>query len=132
MFMHPVLQNLTKLQALEFGELTVKNMAAQIAELRTLVPLPILDHYDRLRARAKKGVALVRNNVCTGCHMTQPIGKITVLMRGEDVQLCDTCGRYLCLPEPEQNAAPKPPVAPKPPPKKVGRPRKQKALTKAA
>ena len=130
--MNPVLQNLARLQALEFGEVTGKNVAAQIAELRALIPLPILGHYDRLRARDKKGLALVRNQVCTGCHMTQPIGKITIVMRGEDVQLCDTCGRYLYLPEPVENAVTEPVEAPKPAPKRVGRPRKQKALAKAA
>ena len=60
---------------------------------------PIIGHYDRLRVRGKKGVALVRNQVCTGCHMHVPIGQITVLMRGEDVQLCESCGRYLYLPD---------------------------------
>jgi predicted nucleic acid-binding Zn-ribbon protein len=121
-----------KLQGLEFGEVAGKNVARQVAELRGLIPQPILDHYDRLRARDKKGVALVRNQVCTGCHLKQPIGKITVVMRGEDIQLCDSCGRYLYLEETEANAVPEPVEAPKPAPKRVGRPRKQKVLAKLA
>jgi predicted nucleic acid-binding Zn-ribbon protein len=108
--MNAVLQNLLKLQALEFGEIAAKNVETQVTSLRGQIPPPILGHYDRLRAREKKGVALVRNQVCTGCHMRQPLGKITILMRGEDIQLCDSCGRYLFLEEqagsaPEQAAA---------------------------
>ena len=36
--------------------------------------------------------------------MRVPIGQITVIMRGEDIQLCETCGRYLYM-QPEAEAA---------------------------
>ena len=135
--MNAVLQNLLKLQALEFGEVAGKNVESQTATLRGQIPQPILGHYDRLRARDKKGVALVRNQVCTGCHMLQPIGKITIVMRGEDVQLCDSCGRYLFLEE-ESGKAPEEPVAEKPAAKparkapKTPRKRKTRDLATAA
>ncbi len=83
------------------------------------IPQPILGHYDRLRVRGKKGLAVVRNQVCTGCHMRVPIGQITVLMRGEDVQLCESCGRYLCLPDPAEAAALAALEAAKPPTKEA-------------
>ena len=126
--MNDVLPNLLKLQTLEFGEVTGKNVDAQAAELRSKLPQPVLDHYDRLRVRGKKGVAIVRNQVCAGCHMRVPIGQITVLMRGEDIQLCEICGRYLYLPDPAENEVPKPVEAPKP----VAKPRKRRALVPAA
>src|SRR6202007_2956291 len=66
---------------------------AQRTEMRNSIPQPILAHYDRLVARGKKGVAVVRNQVCTGCHMRLPIGPITTLMQDRDIQLCDSCGR---------------------------------------
>ena len=106
--MNAVIQTLLKIQALEFSEVPDINSQAQIQELRTQVPTQILAHYDRLRIRGKKGVALVRNKSCTGCHMQQPIGIITVLMRDEDIQLCDSCGRYLFLPAETQTAAVEP------------------------
>jgi predicted nucleic acid-binding Zn-ribbon protein len=126
--MNIILQNLLKLQALEFGETTEKNTEAQVADLRTKVPPPILGHYDRLRARGKKGVAIVRNQSCTGCHMHVPIGMITVLMRGEDVQLCESCGRYLYLPDPAENEFVQHMEAAKPAPKA----RRRRALAPAA
>src|ERR1043166_6812634 len=103
--MNELLTNLLKLQALEFKEINETDPEAKIAELKALIPQPILVHYERLIARGKKGVALIRNQVCTGCHMRLPIGTINTLMQGQDIQLCDSCGRYLCLPEPEQTPA---------------------------
>jgi predicted nucleic acid-binding Zn-ribbon protein len=137
--MNIILQNLMKLQALEFGEVAAKNVEAQSAELRGKIPPPIIGHYDRLRVRGKKGIVFVRNQVCTGCHMHVPIGQITVLMRDEDVQLCENCGRYLCLPDPSEAE----PVAPveeakpaakvaKPAAKAAAKPRKRRVLAHAA
>jgi hypothetical protein len=111
--MNATIQNLLKLQTIEFGD--EKASAKQIADLRALIPEPILGHYDRLRARDKKGVAVVRNQVCAGCHMRLPIGVITTLMQDRDIQLCDSCGRYLYL---ELQQAPIEPVAPAKPVKK--------------
>src|ERR1044071_3166597 len=96
--MNELLTNLLKLQALEFKEINETDPEAKIAELKALIPQPILVHYDRLAARGKKGVAVIRNQVCTGCHMRLPIGTINTLMQHQDIQLCDTCGRYLYLP----------------------------------
>jgi predicted nucleic acid-binding Zn-ribbon protein len=129
--MNTVLKDLLELQALEFGETTGKKVQEQAAQLRDKIPLPILGHYDRLRARDKKGVAVVRNQSCTGCHMHVPIGQITVLMRGEDIQLCESCGRYLYLPAPGEEELPKPTEAPKPAPKAAAKPRKRRALAHA-
>jgi predicted nucleic acid-binding Zn-ribbon protein len=126
--MSDYLANLLTLQSLEFHEISEKNAESQKAELRATIPAPILAHYDRLVARGKKGVALVRNQVCTGCHMRLPIGTINTLMQHQDVQLCDSCGRYLYLPD-----APETPVVEKAAePKPAGKTRKRKALAPAA
>jgi len=130
--MNDVLQNLLKLQALEFDETTQEDTESQKAELRSHIPQPILAHYDRLVARGKKGVAVVRNQVCTGCHMRLPIGTINTLMQHVDIQLCDTCGRYLYLPDPAESQFVEHVAAAKPSAKPAGRPRKRKALAHAA
>jgi uncharacterized protein len=121
--MNELLQNLLKLQALDFAEHSEKSADKQKAELRSKIPAQILGHYDRLVVRGKKGVAIVRDQVCTGCHMRLPIGTITTLMHGIDIQLCDTCGRYLWLEPAKPAAAPAPAPAPKP----ARKPRKKKA-----
>ena len=121
--MNELLQNLLKLQALEFGEATEKNAKTQISELRGKIPAQVMAHYDRLVVRGKKGVAIVRDQVCTGCHMRLPIGTINTLMHGRDIQLCDSCGRYLVL-DATPAALPEPPPEPVKPAKKT---RKKKA-----
>ena len=125
--MNDLLPNLLKLQALDFDEPPGKNVEARKAELRALIPAQILAHYDRLVVRGKKGVAVVRNQVCTGCHMRLPIGTINTLMQGADIQLCDTCGRYLYLPDAAETEFLERVAATKPAPK----PRKRKALAHA-
>src|SRR6267378_4911508 len=126
--MNDVLHQLMKLQTLEFESPSQKPDEALVKDLREKIPQPILGHYDRLRARGKRGIAIVRNHVCTGCHMLLPIGVVTQLMHDNDIQLCDTCGRYLYLPEPAETQ----PVANVPATKTPAKPRKRKALDHAA
>lgn len=124
--MKELLQNLVRLQGLELEEIREKNAAAVIAELRTKIPPQILGHYDRLMARGKKGIVPVRGQACSGCHMRLPIGVISELMKAEDIQLCDTCGRYLYLEEVIGVAATTPATEPTEPAKEAPTRRKRK------
>jgi hypothetical protein len=116
---HDVIVSLLELQRLE---MEAKRLSAAdketITQLRGKIPEPVLGHYDRMRVRGKQGVAVVRNRVCSGCHMSVPIGTITVLLRGDDIQLCGNCGRYLYLPPEAPAEPPAPAPAAKPAPKK--------------
>ena len=123
--MKKLIDDLLKLQSLEFDEHVGPDMEKRIAELRAKIPAPILGHYDRLVARGKKGVAIIRNQVCTGCHMQVPRGVVLTLMHGEDVQLCGNCGRYLHLPE-------QPELLKLDAPAKIKSPRKRQMLLHAA
>lgn len=105
--MKSILQHLIQLQSIEFGETENESDAAAVCELRSQVPAQILGHYDRLVARGKKGVALVRQQTCTACHMKIPLGAVLTLRRGDDIVLCENCGRYLYL---DEAAEPVPPV----------------------
>jgi predicted nucleic acid-binding Zn-ribbon protein len=129
------LTSLLKLQALDFNEAKTPEQEGEVTALRARVPQPILAHYDRLVARGKKGVAVVRNQVCTGCHMRLPIGTINTLMQDQDIQLCDTCGRYLYLLSPAEEAPAAAPAdaapAAKPATKPAAKPRKRKVAANA-
>ena len=123
--MNGITQNLLRLQGLDFGQQPTN--ASQAAVLRATIPQGMLQQYDRLRARGKTGIAVVRNRVCTGCRMQVPIAVVAMLMRGTGIQVCGNCGRYLCLPElsdePAHGADPNLPAAVTPAP----RTRKRKA-----
>jgi hypothetical protein len=121
--------DLLKLQGIDFHETSQPNTEKLRAELRSSIPQPILAHYDRLVVRGKKGVAIVRNQVCTGCHMRLPIGTINTLLQRQDVQLCDSCGRYLHIPEEAQAQAVESTAKPEPKPAPKTRKRKTLAQT---
>jgi predicted nucleic acid-binding Zn-ribbon protein len=108
--MNELMRILIELQSLEFEETIQPNIEKRIAALRAKIPKPILSHYDRLGDQGKKGVAAVRNQTCTGCHMRVPVAVVFNLKHAEDVCLCDNCGRYLYLPEPTAEDAVEAPV----------------------
>jgi predicted nucleic acid-binding Zn-ribbon protein len=108
--MNELMRILIELQSLEFEETIQPNIEERIAALRAKIPKPILSHYDRLGDQGKKGVAAVRNQTCTGCHMRVPVAVVFNLKHAEDVCLCDNCGRYLYLPEPAAEVAAEAPV----------------------
>jgi predicted nucleic acid-binding Zn-ribbon protein len=97
--MNELMRVLIELQSLEFEETIQPNIEERIAKLRAKIPKPILSHYDRLGDQGKKGVAPLRNQTCTGCHMRVPLAVVFTLKHGEDICLCDNCGRYIYLPE---------------------------------
>ena len=85
---------------------------SQVNGLRAKVPKPILDHFDRLIAQGKTGVAMARNGVCCGCHLQLSSGTSASLAHQADIHICDNCGRYLYLAPPDSEAAvEKPPKA---------------------
>jgi hypothetical protein len=112
--MKDLMQHLIQLQSLEYGKDKSAQGAAVLTELRAKIPTQILAHYDRLVARGKKGMAAVRGQVCSGCHMQVPLGVVNTLKQGQDIQLCESCGRYLYLPPEGVPEAAETAVAPKP------------------
>ena len=100
--MKSIMENLFALQKLQLQARTdERDRRTEIELLRKKIPETILGHFDRLRMRGKKGVAIVRNGVCGECHITVAIGILGALAFETDVQLCGNCGRYLYLPEDE-------------------------------
>jgi len=97
--MKNITEYLLALQTLESSGVAGAEAGKPCTELRAKIPAPILGHYDRLRARGKKGIAIIRNQVCSGCHVQVPRNTELTLMHGADIQLCESCGCYLCLPE---------------------------------
>jgi hypothetical protein len=111
--MKKVMEQLFALQKLQFGSRTRTDQTqVETEKLRSKIPLPILDYYDRFVLRDKKGVAIARNGVCSECHLRITGGKLVGLSSTAEVHRCDNCGRYLYLPEDElaSLSKPKPPI----------------------
>jgi hypothetical protein len=122
--MKGILQNLYKLQTLDMAGLTSSD--PQAAGLRAAIPQGMLSNYDRARARGKKGIALVRNHVCTNCRIQVPIA-VTASLAAGMMQVCGNCGLYLCLPEPGEQPVTRLAEAPAPPRRRKGKSRAAKS-----
>lgn len=119
-----VIERLFELQELQMGPRAGAPEHQPVIEaLRKEIPVPILTHFERLTARGKKGVALVRHGVCSGCQMHLATGVHAALLRDDDIAMCDSCARYLLL------APDLPPVTP---PEPVKKPTARRARRKAA
>ncbi len=120
--MKQVLDSLLLLYALETGTDSGQATSRGPEEIRKKIPAHILQNYDRLRARGKKGVAFVRHGVCANCHMQVAVGLLAELHREDALSRCENCGCYLCLGEEPAPVLEMPPRAVKP--ARRGRPRK--------
>jgi len=71
------------------------NSEALMESLRANMPLGVLMHHDRLRARGQQSVAEVRRGVCSGCRMSLPAGSLAEVQRQSRLLKCETCGRFI-------------------------------------
>jgi hypothetical protein len=92
--MKEMLDCLLRIQHLELG-IERASTGAGAPELRKKLPAQVLQHYDRLRARGKKGIAYVRRGVCGQCHMQVAVGLQALLRRQDNLYRCENCGCYL-------------------------------------
>jgi hypothetical protein len=124
--MKNVIEILVELQKIEMGPSPDSTAnQTEIKRLKRLIPAQILAHYDRLLARGKKGVALVKHGVCSECHMALASGTHAQLLRAEDIVICGSCGRYLWAIAEEPAA----PVAPASAKKEKTAPKKRRKKT---
>ena len=87
-------ENLTELQALSrrpSGLSTGQKMT--VARIRGQIPAPTLAHFDRLLAQGRKGIAEVRNGVCSGCYLKLPTSMTGALT--DELATCENCGAFL-------------------------------------
>ena len=116
---------IAKLLELQELQLSIEPLSlaaeAKLNDLRAQVPKPIMDHFDRLIAQGKTGVAAAKNGVCCGCHLQLCSGTAAGLAHLTDIHICDNCGRYLYLAPAESEVTAKveeKPAAKKPPQKR--------------
>lgn len=79
--------------------LELTDAARQRADAAAAVPdKALLKRYDDIRAKsAGVGIAPIIDGDCGGCHMKLPSTLVKLVKEGQDVQICDNCGRLLTL-----------------------------------
>ncbi len=110
--MNPLIETMYVLQRCAQTNARVAEASpSSITELRARVPAPVLAHFDRLVALGRKGVAEVRNGICSACHLRLPAATTAPGSNHDDLQLCENCGAYLIFPPAEEAVVA--PVAPR-------------------
>jgi hypothetical protein len=87
--MHPAIQKLVDMDHLP------ATASAQAQALRAEIPAELLAHYDRLKARRKKGIAPVIDGTCQSCYLHLSTSAAARLRDKDDVDLCENCGCYI-------------------------------------
>ncbi len=68
---------------------------AEADAIRPNVPKFILSHHDRIRKLGRKSTSEVNNWVCQSCFIAVPVGSRSHIAKGDDLNLCESCGAYL-------------------------------------
>jgi len=123
--MHEVTAYIKELSELESAAATVKDVSTEdklkrILKLRQIIPEQIIGHYDRFVKAGKIPIIAVNNGVCKGCYVRLSSGSLQQLLRQDDLNICENCGRYVY---PDETAA----AAPAPVEAKAPRARRPKA-----
>lgn len=64
-------------------------------ELISKITKPLLSNYEKLKARYKRAIVPVKDDVCLGCFMRIPTSLFTRGRSDQQVILCEGCGRIL-------------------------------------
>jgi predicted nucleic acid-binding Zn-ribbon protein len=121
--MHEVTAYLKELCELEssaphFKDVPTEEKLKRILKLRQSIPEQIIGHYDRFSKGGKVPVIAVKHGVCYGCFVRLSSGSFQKLLRQDDLNLCENCGRYIY---PAEAPAEAPPVVAETKPKRQRR-----------
>ena len=88
--------------ALQDADARVARVQTERAELSGKIPPAFRSPYERLLTRSDgRAMAACRNYVCSGCRMQLTANTVSLLMGGDKLIYCQSCGRILYLAEDE-------------------------------
>jgi predicted nucleic acid-binding Zn-ribbon protein len=88
--------------ALNDAEARIQRVRQERAALAATIAPTFLTPYERLLHKADgKAMAACRNYVCEGCRMSLTANTVNLLMAGERLIYCHSCGRILYIAENE-------------------------------
>jgi len=74
----------------------INKLITQRQELIKTIKPQALSQYENIKKRVKnKVIAIIEDQVCTGCYMVIPPKIFTELLKSEKLFTCPNCGRYL-------------------------------------
>jgi hypothetical protein len=86
-------------------EQRIKAISARKKDIKVRLPRTMVSRYERvIKRREGKAVVPVDGGKCTGCQMRLPPQMYILVQRGESLQSCPSCHRYLFIEEyPDKN-----------------------------
>lgn len=88
--------------ALEDADARIKRLRHEREEVLAQIPAEFLSSYERLLHRTGgKALAPCRNFVCGACRMSLTANTVNLLLGGNTLVYCHSCGRILYMPEDE-------------------------------
>jgi hypothetical protein len=88
--------------ALQDADARTARAQKERAELSEKIPPAFRSPYERLLTRADgRAMAACRNYVCSGCRMSLTANTVSLLMGGDKLIYCQSCGRILYIAEDE-------------------------------
>jgi hypothetical protein len=88
--------------ALQDADARIERVQKERAELSAKIPPSFRNPYERLLKRSDgRAMAACRNYVCSGCRMSLTTNTVSLLMGGDKLIFCQSCGRILYLAEDE-------------------------------
>ena len=79
----------------EQDERELAEWQAKRKDLRSNVPVPLLEHYDRVLPVRKSALAEAIDQKCSGCNVVLRPQKYDEIRSGLQVIICDSCSRFL-------------------------------------
>jgi uncharacterized protein len=73
----------------------LKDAQAEVATARTPLDPPALRIYDRVSGRHVHPIVPIRGGKCGGCHLKVSSEVESEARRGENLAICDQCGRIV-------------------------------------
>ena len=64
-------------------------------EIASRIKKPLLFRYERLRAKLKRAIVPVKNDICLGCFLRQPTSIGAKGREESELFTCENCGRML-------------------------------------
>jgi hypothetical protein len=69
----------------------------EIGRLRSIIPVSILAHHDRMLQRGKRTIVPALDGACSACHRRLPASQLARLRTCQDLEVCDGCGTFIYL-----------------------------------
>ncbi len=84
--------------ALQDADARIERLTGEREALARQIPADFLTPYERLRRKGDgRAMAACRNFICVGCRMSLTANTVNLLMAGEKLVYCHSCGRILYI-----------------------------------